>query len=121
VHPLACESAAAVRLVRQHSGSRAAMEFGQWLYAHQREVTKDGIRSELDARYRLGTAYLAEYGKLLEGITEDADLGRRLGVASTPTIFIDGVRVSRPVGEMLTAVLQSNIARVSSSPNEGAR
>jgi uncharacterized membrane protein/protein-disulfide isomerase len=90
VHQAACEAAAGVRMARAVG---KADEFEQWLFAHQASLTpasvKDGLRevaaiADFDARY----------GTVLPAVKSDTALGASLGVGSTPTFFINGVRIA---------------------------
>ena len=89
IHPAACEAAVAVRLA-QAKNRTDAME--DWLYTHQPSLTPPSVRqaakdigqvSDFDARYA-GTLAL---------VKSDVGLGRQLGVKSTPTFFINGVKI----------------------------
>lgn len=88
-HQAACEAAAGVRMAR---GVGKANEFEHWLFANQPTLTpasvKDGLRqvagiSDFDARY----------ASVLPAIKSDTALGASLGVQSTPTFFVNGVRI----------------------------
>jgi uncharacterized membrane protein len=89
VHPAACAAAVAVRLADQHR-KRAEME--QWLYSNQPGLTRDIVREA--ARTVAGVAdFDAQYDRTIEAVKLDITLGQQLHVMSTPTFFVDGVRV----------------------------
>lgn len=89
VHEAGCEAAVAVRLARAN-GRAEQME--DWLFANQPTMTADKVRqgvrevgqvSDFDARYQ----------STLEQVKADTAYGRQLGVRSTPTFFINGVKI----------------------------
>jgi protein-disulfide isomerase len=88
IHSAACEAAVAVRLAP--AGKREAME--EWLYSHQPAMTPPSVRqaardigqiSDFDAKYALTVSL----------VKSDVALGRQLGIKSTPTFFINGVKI----------------------------
>jgi uncharacterized membrane protein/protein-disulfide isomerase len=89
VHVASCQAAVAVRLAREH-GREVEME--EWLYSHQSDQTVDAVRK---AAREIGqiTDFDARYVATLELVKPDVDLGTELGLRSTPTFFIDGVKV----------------------------
>jgi uncharacterized membrane protein/predicted DsbA family dithiol-disulfide isomerase len=89
VHPAACEAAVAVRLAREHKRGEAMEE---WLYTHQSEMTPASVRQA--ARDIGGVSdFDARFPATVELVKGDTMLGKQLGVKSTPTFFIDGVKV----------------------------
>jgi protein-disulfide isomerase len=89
MHPSACDAAVAVRLSLEHKKIEPMEE---WLYSHQPAMTPPSVRqaardigqvSDFDARYQATLS-------LVKG---DVALGRQLGIKSTPTFFINGVKV----------------------------
>ncbi len=89
VHPAGCAAAVAVRLADQHH-RRADME--EWLYSNQQSLTRDVVR---DAARRVAgvTDFDAQYDSAIQGVKADIALGRQLQINSTPTFFVDGVRM----------------------------
>ncbi|MFN8059705.1 MAG: vitamin K epoxide reductase family protein [Vicinamibacterales bacterium] len=102
-HPDACEAAVAVRLARE-KGKGEAME--AWLFANQPTVTTAGIKQAVKDLAGV-TDYDARYASVLEQVKADAALGGLLGVRSTPTFFVNGVRV---VGGLAPQYLEAVIA-----------
>jgi protein-disulfide isomerase len=89
MHPAACDAAVAVRLAAEHN-RRDAME--EWLYTHQPAQTPPGVRQA--ARDVGGvTDFDAKFASTIVAVKGDAGLGRSLGVKSTPTFFINGVKI----------------------------
>jgi uncharacterized membrane protein/protein-disulfide isomerase len=87
-HPSACEAAVAVRLA-QRQNKMAAME--EWLFSNQPSLTPPVVRQA--ARDVGGiTDFDAKYAFTLELVKGDIALGHQLGVRSTPTLFINGVK-----------------------------
>ncbi len=89
IHPAACEAAVAVRLAMGHNKVEAMEE---WLYTHQPAMTPPSVRQ---AARDIGqiTDFDARYPSILSLVKGDVALGRQLGIKSTPTFFINGVKV----------------------------
>jgi len=89
VHRSACEAAVAVRLAQAHN-RRDAME--EWLYTHQPTMTPPGVRQ---AAKEIGNVndFDEKYASTVALVKSDAGLGRQLAVKSTPTFFINGVKI----------------------------
>jgi len=88
LHPAACEAAVAVRLAPP--GKVEAME--EWLYTHQPEMTPPSVRQA--AKDVAGvTDMQAKFAATLTAVKGDIALGKQLQVRSTPTFFINGVKI----------------------------
>jgi uncharacterized membrane protein len=89
IHPSACDAAVAVRLAEAHNRG-GAME--EWLYTHQPSMTPPGVRQ---AAKDIGQVndFEAKYASTLALVKSDVGLGRQLAVKSTPTFFINGVKI----------------------------
>jgi uncharacterized membrane protein/protein-disulfide isomerase len=87
-HPSACEAAVAVRLAQGH-GKMEAME--EWLFNNQPTLTPPVVRQAARDVGQI-TDFDAKYASTLELVKGDIGLGRQLGVRSTPTLFINGVK-----------------------------
>lgn len=89
VHVAGCEAAAAVRMARR-TGKADALE--AWLFDNQPAMTPDLVRRGV--REVGGVAdFDAQYARVLEQVRADVALGRQLGVTSTPTFFVNGVKI----------------------------
>lgn len=87
-HEAACESAAAARLAKEQGKYD---EMVDWIYANQGK-TKAELRAAVQRI--LGVAdFDREYARILPGIRQDIADGGALGISSTPTYFINGVRI----------------------------
>jgi uncharacterized membrane protein/protein-disulfide isomerase len=88
-HPSACVAAVAVRLARLHGREEAMID---WLFANQPQLTPPLVRH---AAHDVGQVndFDAKYPATLESVKSDIALGKQLGVKSTPTFFINGVKV----------------------------
>ena len=88
-HPAACEAAVAVRLARPKGRAEALEEY---LFANQQGMTADKVKQ---AARDVGqvTDFDARYQATLEQVKADSAYGRQLGVGSTPTFFINGVKL----------------------------
>ncbi len=89
IHSAACEAAVAVRLAQAHNKTEAMEE---WLYTHQPAMTPPSVRQ---AARDIGQVadFDAKYQSTLSLVKGDVALGRQLGIKSTPTFFINGVKV----------------------------
>jgi len=89
VHVAACDAAAAAVMAR----SRETFDsLTAWFFAHQDELSPETVRR---AAREVGSIkdFDAEFPKAIEEVKADAALGAKLGVESTPTFFINGVKV----------------------------
>ena len=101
MHQSACEAAVAVRLARG-KGHAEAME--EWLFANQPQLTPDMVKQA--ARSVGGvTDFDAEYARTLELVKGDIAMGAALQVHSTPTFFINGVRIPPVKAEYFDAAI----------------
>jgi protein-disulfide isomerase len=88
LHPAACDAAVAVRLTPP--AKVVAME--EWLYTHQPEMTSPSVRQA--AKDIAGVTDLeAKFAPTLAAVKSDIALGKQLQVRSTPTFFINGVKI----------------------------
>jgi len=88
LHPAACDAAVAVRL----TAPAKVVELEDWLYSHQPAMTSPSVRQA--ARDIGGVSdFESKYASILGSVKTDIALGRQLGVKSTPTFFINGVKI----------------------------
>jgi len=89
LHPAACHAAVAVRLAREHNRGE---QMEDWLYTNQPGMTVDSVKK---AARDIGqvTDFDAKYAATLELVKADVALGSQLDIRSTPTFFINGVKV----------------------------
>ena len=88
-HPAACEAAVAVRLARPKGRAEALEEY---LFANQQGMTADKVK-QVARDVGQVTDFDARYQATLEQVKADSAYGRQLGVGSTPTFFINGVKL----------------------------
>ncbi len=90
-HYTSCESSAAVRMARAVG---KADEMEAWLFTNQTrlvggvEVVKEGLKEVTGL-----TNFDEQFPKMLEGIRQDVSDGVALRIDSTPTYFVNGVRL----------------------------
>ncbi len=109
-HQAACEAAAAVRMARTVG---KADEFEQWLFAHQPELSADRIKQGLRDVAGI-TDFDARYPGVLPQVKSDTALGASLGVQSTPTFFVNGVRVAGGMNpQLLDYVIEYELSKAS--------
>jgi hypothetical protein len=87
-----CEAAYAVTLVEQLRGEAAALATIAWLHARATVLSIALIQDHL-LELGLQDEYRTRHDSLVEAVVRDLELGRRLGVTSTPAYFINGTRV----------------------------
>ena len=89
LHPAACDAAVAVRLARPRNHGDAMEE---WLYTHQTNMTGPAVRQ---AARDIGgvTDFEVQYPSAIASVKSDIALGKQLGIKSTPTFFINGVKI----------------------------
>jgi uncharacterized membrane protein len=113
VHPSACEAAVAVRLARE-KGKAEAME--EWIFANQPTLTPEKVKEgakevagiqDMDARYATTLA-------LVKG---DTAQGAQLKVNSTPTFFMNGMRLPGLRPEFFDAAIAWELKRVNGGGN----
>jgi protein-disulfide isomerase/uncharacterized membrane protein len=106
VHAAACEAAVAVRLAQ--GTKRTALE--DWLFTHQSDLTPESVRTA--ARDVGGVTDLEpRYKATLEAVKADATLGTELQVNSTPTFFVNGVRLQGVPPAVLDAIIEHELSK----------
>jgi uncharacterized membrane protein/protein-disulfide isomerase len=88
-HFSACEAAVAVRLAKEVGRER---EMEAWIFENQATMTPDRVQEGL-AQIAGVADFEARYDEVLEQVREDVQLGVRLSVQSTPTFFVNGIRI----------------------------
>jgi uncharacterized membrane protein/protein-disulfide isomerase len=97
MHLAACDAAVAVRLARMR-GKGDALE--EYFYGNQAMMSPMSVREM--ARTIAGVTDLdVQYPRVIEGVKADVGLGALLGVRQTPTVFINGVKVEGPTGQLI--------------------
>jgi uncharacterized membrane protein/protein-disulfide isomerase len=108
VHPSACEAAVAVRLARE-KGKAEAME--EWIFANQPSLTPASVRQA--ARDVGGVPDMdARYAATLDLVKGDTAQGAQLKVNSTPTFFMNGMRIPGLRPEFFDAAIAWELKRV---------
>jgi uncharacterized membrane protein/protein-disulfide isomerase len=103
LHPASCEEAVAVRLARER---KRAEPLEEWLFANQSRMTPELAKQ--GAREVGGVENFDErYQATLEQVKADIAYGRQLGVRSTPTFFVNGVKIE---GSLPAAYFEQAIA-----------
>jgi uncharacterized membrane protein/protein-disulfide isomerase len=88
-HYGSCEAAVAYEMAK---GTPNGARLDEWMFDNQRDLTRDVVRDA--ARAQAGIEdFDARYDEVLKTVTADANLGKSLGVGSTPTIYINGRKV----------------------------
>jgi protein-disulfide isomerase len=104
MHPVACQAAAAVRLIERAAGERAAALARRTLYSKRGELTDAVIAACLEQSGLLHR-FQTEKSSEMAGVIRDAEAGARLGVHGTPTVFVDGRATRSVTPDMLAALI----------------
>ena len=88
-HPASCEAAVAVRLARAAGTEEAMIE---WIFGHQPELTPQLVKQGVVEAGKVSD-FDAKYAATLPAVKADIAQGQLLQVRSTPTFFINGVKV----------------------------
>jgi uncharacterized membrane protein/protein-disulfide isomerase len=88
-HPASCEAAVAVRLAREHGTEEAMIE---WVFANQPSLTPELVKRGAAETGKVPD-FDARYGSTLTLVKADIGQGQRLQVRSTPTFFLNGIKV----------------------------
>jgi uncharacterized membrane protein len=109
VHLAACDAAVAVRLARE-KGKAEALE--DWLFANQPTMTPASVR-QAAADIAGVTDMDARFATVLPQVKADTNMGVQLKVASTPTFFLNGIRLPGLRPEFFDAAIAWELRRVS--------
>jgi uncharacterized membrane protein len=89
-HSMACEAAAAVRMARTKNKDK---DLEAWLFNNQSfEMTRDDVKRGLSASAQVNN-FDEQYPNVVGEVRADAQLGQKLGVSSTPTFYINGIKL----------------------------
>jgi len=91
LHMASCDAAVAVLLARKQNHG-AEME--EWFYANQQLLTPATVRKAASIIGNV-TDFNAGYTEAMNQVKADIGLGRLLDVSSTPTFFINGVKITQ--------------------------
>jgi Na+:H+ antiporter, NhaA family len=108
LHPSACDAAVAVRLAQRKNRAEALEDY---FYTHQAEMTPAMIRQ---AARDIGqvTDFEAKYQSTLVLVKGDVALARQLGIRSTPTFFVNGVKLEGGLPpELFDQAIQYELSR----------
>jgi uncharacterized membrane protein/protein-disulfide isomerase len=108
LHPGACEAAVAVRLARE-KGKGEAME--DWLFANQPAMNPQTVRNAAATVGQVAN-FDARYAGTLELVKADIAQGAQLKVNSTPTFFVNGIRLQGLRAEFFDATIAWELRRV---------
>jgi uncharacterized membrane protein len=107
-HAAACESAVAVRLAREKD---KADEMEAWLFGRQASLTPALVREGVEEVAGV-TDFDARYPEVLATVRNDTALGASLGVNSTPTFFVNGVKIGGVQPQVLDYLIEYELSKV---------
>lgn len=91
MHNWSFQAAVIARWFDTHS-RELGYEYRDYIFQHQPEITPDNLRSFADkfaAEHKLSLPFVVDpQGKLTAEVNADKDLGTRLGLEHTPTIYV---------------------------------
>lgn len=93
LHSASCDAAVAVALARKENHGP---EMEDWLYSNQQILTPAVIRKAADLIANVKD-FSGGYAQVVGQIKADIGLGRLLDVTSTPTFFINGVKIAQAI------------------------
>lgn len=88
-HYGSCEAAAAYEMAK---GSPNAGKLDDWLFRNQSTLSKDSVKKAASDQAGIND-FDARYETALQAVRADVEQGQKLGVSSTPTIYINGRRI----------------------------
>ena len=90
-HNWSMQAAVIARYFDQHS-KQMGIDFRDYIFEHQPEITPDNLRSFADkfaAEHKVDLPFVVDpQGKLAAEIGKDRDLGVSVGIQHTPTIYV---------------------------------
>lgn len=105
LHPAACDAAAALRIARDAGHE---LEFERWLFENQESLTPGSVRERLVSL--LGRPpETTEMAAALAGVRRDVEIGQKLEVSGTPTLFVNGVQMGLLSASLLEAALEHEL------------
>lgn len=107
-HTAACEAAVAVRLAREKD---KADEMEAWLFGRQASLTPALVREGVEEVAGV-TDFDARYPAVLATVRNDTALGASLEVNSTPTFFVNGVKIGGVQPQVLDYLIEYELSKV---------
>jgi protein-disulfide isomerase len=104
VRQLSCRTAVAARIAERLLEPSDNQAFRSRLYRLHGRITEADLARELDAA-KLSGSFRESYDDALQAVRSDAVLGASLGVAVTPTIYVNGRLLRDPQPKVLAAIL----------------
>jgi len=100
MHPWA-RAAAEAGVCAQRQDEKYFWEFHDYLFANQREINKQNLREKLLERATTMENFKVDefescldHGTAAAAVEQDITLGNQIGIAATPTLFVNGHRLS---------------------------
>lgn len=109
IHGAACEAAAAVLMAEAHG---TADKLEEWLFANLPSLNVSTVRQAAADVGRIPD-FDARYASTLTTVRAHAELGARVDVTSTPTFFVNGVKIPPMPPPWLEALIQHELKRTS--------
>jgi uncharacterized membrane protein/protein-disulfide isomerase len=89
VHPAACDAAAAYEMAKAKGTSDTLKD---WFFVNQERLSPATVRSAAADVGKI-TDFDAQFAKAIQQVRTDVSIGSAVGVASTPSFFINGRRI----------------------------
>jgi uncharacterized membrane protein/protein-disulfide isomerase len=106
-HRAACEAAAAIEMAE---GTGTADKLEDWLFTNMTTLSRETVKRGA-AEVSGINDYDARYTQALTAVRADADLGTRLNVNSTPTLFLNGRKIAMLPPPALEVLIEHELKR----------
>jgi Thioredoxin len=110
-HPNACDAAIAMRVAARALDEPGVVSLSDRLYAARFALTVMRIQKEM-SDLGLLNLFNSQYASGLASLTQDISLGRALKITSTPTVFINGRRITISNQEGLDTVIDYELTHM---------
>jgi hypothetical protein len=109
LHPIACEAAAAVGIVRERIGKIEPLT--EWFWANQKGLTRADVFRMAKNQIGAGDPE-ALYPAALDRVRREASIAYQLGVRGTPSYWINGVVTPRRTPDDMKQLILHEMQRV---------
>lgn len=116
-HRTACAAAVAVRLLGAKFGPIRQARLKDWFY-RRASISIPDLRDYLQTEGILAE-FDANYDRLISEVRRDAARGAATGVVSTPSVFVNGVKLPSSQPQLLEAVLRQELSVRGRTLHEG--
>lgn len=130
IHPWAWDAAVIARYIEQKYGRANSDAFRDFIYSQQPQITRDNLRSYAEkfaAEHKILLPFAIDpQGQIAGAIRADMDLGTRVQLYQTPTIFVvsntNWAQVTDYTGQLYSAIekMKSEAAPAAAAKNSSS-